>query len=511
MLRPVVTLGFLPGTSRAGLAAVIVLASIWLVTGFNRLNHTDLWGHLCFGRWIVQHQELPTADPFRSFVAAEPVLNVYWLGQVLGYRCHQALGLEGLVLAHVGLVTLSMVLLMLAVLGRGATLGWAVAAAVVAYLLALPVTGTIRPQLFGMVGLAGTLWAVSRLPARRHPLVWLPCLFAFWANTHGSFAMGLVVLGCFAAGMTWETFRAKRSLKMLAANVSTRRAWIALLLATTACCLNPAGAGLLTAVAGFSGNANLSGISEWRAMTLGSLSGGLFFTSLLVTGVLLRWSPRRIWAHEVLLILVFGLASLVAIRMLVWWALVWPWVVAPHAAACWLLYRRTVPLDPADEPGPTAATPERTLLAVAVVFATLWWSPPTFALLSGRLRAEQQVLSTDTPRGVALEIARRKLSGRIFAPMDWADYLMWRNPGRIEPLVYSHVHLTGPRLWQDFRDLGRGSPRWLALVDRYGLDYLVLSPARNARLLEAVKREPRCRLVYEDRQAFLVKVDRAAR
>ena len=79
----------------------------------------------------------------------------------------------------------------------------AVTAAVTAYLLALPITGTIRPQLFGMLGFAATLWAIARLPSRKHPLAWLPALFALWANLHGSFAMGLVALGCYCLGHTW--------------------------------------------------------------------------------------------------------------------------------------------------------------------------------------------------------------------------------------------------------------------------------------------------------------------
>ena len=125
-----------------------------------------------------------------------------------------------------------------------------------------------------------------------------------------------------------------------------------MLLATAASCANPLGPKLLVAVAGFGQNAGLAGITEWQPMVLGTaLSGALFFGSLLVTAVLLRRSPRRISVMEILLILVFGLASLWAIRMLVWWALAWPWVVAPHAAATWRLHRHGRRRD-ADEVDP---------------------------------------------------------------------------------------------------------------------------------------------------------------
>jgi len=505
VLRPVVSLAFISGVSRSALAVVVALCAIWLITSFNRINHTDIWGHLSFGRWIVEHGSLPSVDPFRSCVP-EPIINIPWLSQVIGYTWHQALGLEGLVLAHATLVTLTAAGLMLAVRGRGVSTPWAVAAAVAGYLLALPITGTIRPQLFGMVGFVATLWAISRLPARRHPLLWLPGVFALWANLHGSFAVGLAALGCFSLGATWEAHRVAGSFGALGQDHVVRRAWLALLLTTTASCINPLGAKLLAVVAGFGGNVNLAGISEWQPMTITSLSGGLFICSLLITAVLLRWSPRRIWVTEVLLILLFGLGALLAIRMLIWWALVWPWVVAPHAAATWLLYRRVELVESSDEPHEPDTAPGRTLLVVAIVFATVLWSPPTFGLITGRCRPEESILSTDTPREMAEQVARRHLTGRIFTPMDWADYLLWRNPGAIEPLVYSHVHLTSPELWQDFLLIRRGDERWLRVADHYGLKYLVTSRARNRRLAESAARQTRCRVLHDDRQGLLIEI-----
>jgi type IV secretory pathway VirB2 component (pilin) len=506
VLRPAIRLDRLPGLGRGPMAAVLALCAIFLVTSVNRLNHTDLWGHLNFGRWIVQQGRLPQADPFRPGLAAGEFLNVPWLGQVLGYAGYQVLGAEGLVLGHALLVTLTAAVTMLAVRGRGVSTGWAVAAAVASYLLALPITGTIRPQLFGMAAFAATLWAVGRLPARRDPLFWLVPLFLLWANLHGSFAMGLAVLGCHAAGVTWESLRGGGGWRAACTDRPVRRAWMAMGLATVASCVNPYGVKLLWSVAGFADHSNLEGISEWRRMTVDSLSGLLFFGSLLVTAVLLRWSPRRVWASEVLLVLLFGLANLTAIRMLVWWALVWPWVVAPHAAAAWLLYRRIEPLGAEERPVRQPPAAWRMMLAGACVFTTLWWAPPTHALLTGRGRGDQAVLSKDTPQHLADQLVAHRIGGRIYAPMDWADYLVWRTEGAVEPLVYSHVHLIGPDVWEDFRRLDSGGSEWLGIADRYELDYLVVSPARSPKLAAAVAGHPRCKVLVADRQGALVRI-----
>lgn len=506
VLRPVVQLNRLPGISPATMAIVLALCAIFLATSVYRLNHTDLWGHLNFGRWIVQHGRLPDADPFRSLAAGESFLNVPWLSQVLGYATDRALGLEGLVLGHTLLVTLTAGLMILATCSRGVSAGWGAAAAVAGYLLALPVIGTIRPQLFGMAAFAATLWAIARLPARRDPLVWLPLVFVLWANLHGSFPMGLAALGCYAVATAWEAVCRRPGWRGAWSDRRLRRAWLALALATAASCLNPSGVKLLGAVAGFSGNNNLAGISEWRRLTIDSLSGVLLFGSLLLTAVLLRLSPRRIRACEVLLLLVFGLASLTAIRMLVWWALVWPWVAAPHAAAAWLRHRPAVADPSQPEPAPQQAAAWRALLAGACVFATLWWSPPSYALLTGRCRAGEAILSEGTPEGLAEQLVVGQVSGRLYAPMDWADYLIWRTGGAVEPMVYSHVHLTGEALWHDFLGIDSGSAAWREIADRYNLRYLVIDRARGGRLARRVAADPGCRVLASDAQGVLVEI-----
>ena len=228
ILRPVIAEGWIPRISLGGLAVALVLCATWLATSFNRLNHTDLWGHLSFGRWMVEHHALPRCDPFRSFAEPERFLNVPWLSQLLGYLWYQALGAEGMVLGHALLLTVAVGWLALAVAGRGVSASWAAVAAAAAYVLCLPVVGTLRPQVFGMVAFVGALWAISQLPRRRHPLVWLPLLFALWANLHGSFLVGLAVLGGFAAGYTWDAWREARSLRAAWNQPGVARAWLAL-------------------------------------------------------------------------------------------------------------------------------------------------------------------------------------------------------------------------------------------------------------------------------------------
>jgi hypothetical protein len=471
---------YFPSTSQGTLAALLVLGVIFMLTGFNRLNHTDLWGHLNFGRWIATHHALPTSDPFAAQPAATPVLHAAWLSQWLGYETQRLLGNEGLALAHAVLVTLTAGMLMLAARRRGVPGIWACAAGAAMFLLDLPIAGTIRPQLFGQLGAALFLFACSELPQRKHPLLWLPIVAALWANLHGSILMGLAILGAYAVGVTWNLMQ-EHSCKA-ALVLRDRRlyvAWAAPLLALAGACANPHGPALLMHIVFFGEHAALSSIMEWRPLTPGSLTGVLVLVSVGLTVLLVKYSPRKWELHEILLLVAFGLATLPAIRMLAWWAVVWPWVIVPHAAAAWKKFLVSRSLSPSplvgEGRGEGAAefhdqpTSMRTVIAMGFVFMTAIIAPPSFSFVTGVSRGDGQILGTETPLYVADEVARRNLSGTIATPMDWADYLVWKTNGRLQPLVHSHVHLSQEQTWKDYEALYRGDDQWLQILHQHEL------------------------------------------
>lgn len=500
--------GYFAQFTTAQLSLVISLCAIFLVTSLNKLNHTDLWGHLDFGRWMVQHQALPAIDPFAATPSNIPFIPSAWLAQVMGYFTIETFGVDGLVVAHAALATLACGLMMAAIYARGVPLCWAVAGGVAYYVLSLPIVGTIRPQLFGMVGVALTLLAVAQLPKSRWPLVWLPLAYLLWANLHGSFVMGLVILAVCAAGQAWTVFSAQRDLSKTLRDLSCARMAAAVGLAIAGASVNPLGPQMLIAVLGFGKHAALADISEWRSLTMQTMTFGLFAVSLVAALAAFKLAPRRWELSDILLLAVFALATVSAMRMLAWWAAVWPWAVLPYAVSAW---QRKFPAT--DEP----ATPHamRTLLAVGFVFMTLLLAPATNELIHGRSRQVGQAASAGTPIYVADEIARRNLQGAFYSPMDWADYLVWQQPEGFRPLVYTHVHLLSPDAWRDAQQLGAGASDWLKLADAHGLRYLVISKERQKRLGGLVYRysghkNSRASILYQDDRCLLVELRPAA-
>jgi len=363
--------------------------------------------------------------------------------------------------------------------------------------------------LFGQLGAALCLLACAEMPKRIHPLVWLPVVAALWVNLHGSIMMGLATLGLYAIGVSWNVFREMQG--TLSALLKDRRigiVWGAVALVLAAACINPHGPTLLVHTLLFNEHAVLSSISEWRPLTAGSLTGVLMIVSVGAAIGLFKCSPRKWEVSEILLLVVFGLATLPAIRMLAWWAVVWPWVCLPHAAATWRKYvadKTDAPATNGDE-----RTSMKTVLAMGFVFMIAIIAPPTFGIVSGHGRGEGPIMVTDTPLYAADELVRRNLAGTIAAPMDWADFLVWKTEGRIKPLVHSHVHLTEISTWRDYEAIFRGDKEWLDVLLRQNMQHVLVARSRYPQLARAVlmanRDEAGVRIIYQDQRCILAEV-----
>jgi hypothetical protein len=502
--RDGLTSRYFPGTSPGMLTVVVVLCAIFALTSFNRLNHTELWAHLSFGRWISQHREWPTYDPLSAAPGSTPVLHGAWLSQLIGYSAQEHFGNEGLVFGHAILVTLAAAVLMLAVTRRGLPLSNATFAGGAMFVLNLPIVGTIRPELFGQLGAALILLACSELPTRRHPLFWLPIVGMLWANLHGSILMGVAILACSGVGSAYRVLQERPYSvggRLKDGRILTMAAAFMLLIAGA--CINPHGPLLLPRILFIGEHAGLCSISEWKAMTPLSLTGVLLIGSLFASTLLWKYGNRKWELHEYLLLALFALATWSATEMLAWWAIVWPWVMAPHAASLWT---RIWASDEAHQPVSHSAA-MRTLIAMGCVFATAIIAPPTYSLVTGIARGEAAITVAETPVHLADQVCRLDLTGNVAAPVDWADYVVYQSGGQLKPMV--DMQLADPQALEDYRRVFGGHDAWLEILRNHQMHYLLLSKSRSGALASKVaaanRSQPaRVRILYQDQRGMIV-------
>lgn len=266
--------GLLPVWVGAAVYALFVLAGNRLL-----IDPDTLW-QITVGQWIIDHRAVPTVDVYSFTMRGQPWISTQWLAQVLFAEAYALAGWAGPVVLSSGAIAATFALLARFVgrrLPESATLV-AVAAA-----LALTVPHLIaRPHVLALPLLVA--WASGLIAAadrRETPSYWLLPLMALWANLHGGFVFGLLLIGGLALDAIWGAEpRVQKSLLLR---------WFAFgLAALVACCITPYGwNALLGALKILSLGGALPLINEWRPADFGSL-GALEVCLLLGVGLALH-------------------------------------------------------------------------------------------------------------------------------------------------------------------------------------------------------------------------------
>src|SRR4051794_35156632 len=78
------------------LAVCTFFVGILLYLSYIPLFYTDLWGHVEYGRWILEHGSLPAEDPFLVLGQGMRVVDNAWLSQLVFALTEMKLGADGL-------------------------------------------------------------------------------------------------------------------------------------------------------------------------------------------------------------------------------------------------------------------------------------------------------------------------------------------------------------------------------------------------------------------------------
>ena len=205
---------------------VTILLSTLILTVFFILftipiTDGDCFWHLATGRWIFEHHALPTSDPL-SFTVTDHnpwrpdsdripfLLKQYWLGQLALYGTWKLAGNAGIVLLRA--FTYTAILAFLFIWMRRFCRGIVPSVLIVLTGLLLRQIPNERPQLFSFLIMPLVLYLLEYLSARsgRHykaALVLLPVVMIIWANTHGAYLLGVMLVLCYLVTHLLSCFR----------------------------------------------------------------------------------------------------------------------------------------------------------------------------------------------------------------------------------------------------------------------------------------------------------------
>lgn len=164
----------------------------------------DLPWHLGTGRWIIEAGTIPKADPFSWSTPGRKWIAHEWLSEVVMFKAWQLGGWALLITAAAAIITLAWFVVFRTCRVNSASR--TMPAAITTFLAAISTIHTwgVRPQMLTLLFVAVTCYRLHQwLHGRRLPWEIVP-LIAVWANLHGGFIFGIVMVGVFAAGALGE-------------------------------------------------------------------------------------------------------------------------------------------------------------------------------------------------------------------------------------------------------------------------------------------------------------------
>jgi hypothetical protein len=457
------------------LVAWIVLVTVPLVE--RNLPDVDIWWHLRNAQYLFTHHQLPNIDTYSFTVAGQPWMNYEWLEEIPYYLAWRAFGLEGIEILMLLLLESIFLGVLLFCYQRSRHIEASVLACLFAVFLAT-INFAPRTILFGYGYLVILLAILERFRSKgRAPLWTLPLLFCLWINTHGSWSLGIIVLGIFvASGLVdgqWGNLKASRwSPRQLRQLLAAFAASCAVLF------VNPYGYRLVTYPLdmAFRQRLNIASIAEWASIDFHCPRGKIVLVLLagLFCGAL---ATRYHWRLSDLLFVLFGFYCGLTYQRFLFLAGI---IVAPIVAE--MLY--FVP--------PYRPEIDKRWLSAAIIIPSLGFVVYRFP---SPAQLESQV-TEEYPAEVLPYLESHELSGHMLNFYNWGGYLGWKDP-RLKVFVDSRVDIfERAGVFGDYLQVQTLADP-VRVLDKYQIRY-VLFPTEQP-LTYLLKRDPNWKVIFSGR------------
>ncbi len=459
---------------------MFLLAAVIFAFCVKQFAEPDMWWHMRYARDLLQNHSFPVVDTYSFTAAGSYRPNFEWLSEVPFFLAFKTMGLRGILALYFGILVLIYSGVYYRSCKEGADCKNAAITTLIGISLGVVSIGP-RTLLFGWLCMIGLLLVLDRFRQTGKGLWLLPPLFALWINLHPSWMFGLIVVGLvLASGLVegeWGLVVAhKWSSAQLTSLVGAFAASVAALF------VNPFGYKLIVFPfkSLFRLQGNVQYVEEWRGIDFSTGNGKLALFVILGLLTAITFSRRRWRLDEVFLMALALGAALLHGRFLFFAGLILPPMLAQRLSL-FPPYDREL-----DKPWLNAAI-------MAVVFAALiFFFPPNAAL--------QQKVGEEYPDAALRFMQRQHLAGRTFNQYVWGGYMEWNAP-ELKTFIDGRADIFADNGVLNDHRKANDIDRPLEIMDKYGIDYVLLQPQRPLAYL--LEHSPGWELAYADNVAVL--------
>ena len=504
-----------PATPRPATAARFCLAGIlFVIVAFavEGLWSPDLWWQLATGRWIVDHGQIPSTDPFSFTAADNEWIALRWLFCLAIYGVWQLGGPTLLIAGKTIFLMLTFGVLVWAAPRTSKTL-------LGALLMALAVVASlgrfaVRPELITYLFLATFIVSTERLASDRcrRGLWFMPLAQIVWTNAHTLFILGPVVCWAYWLGSLLRPSASQSPVADTEACAPPtsqpsvrRRLLITATLVTAACFINP----YVYRGAFFPFKLFL------ETQQTHFLTQHIDELRTLTSVPIATWS-WNIWA----VVILFAASALTFLkeskswhpgRLILWLALAYLAVTSIRNLALFAIVATAVSLHNVEERLRTlgtasdqsmapradrfAATGQWALALFLIAFAWLGASNRFAQDQSDNRRAGLGVVEQNIPCQAVDFLLEANVAPEIYSSMADGNYLIWASNGKYRAFVDGRLEVYGDEFLQKYFTQ---TDDFDAIVTKHGINAVLLQRENFAWLVARLAADPKWALVHLD-------------
>ncbi len=447
----------------------------------------DIWRHLTTGNVILATGQIPTQNIFSHTLASAPLVPKEWLGQVVFALANRTAGLNGVAWLTALILATTYTLLSIGLQHLG-TRAWVAFAAALAASVVGALHALSRPHLFTWLFFALFLLLLEdmRRNGSRRALWLLPLLMVVWANLHGAFITGLVLIAFYVVGAGLE----KNSRQV----VKLTGLWAGVLLASF---INPAGPELVVYNWNILQQRFLVDLTvEFQSPNFHVISTWPFVGLLLFALAILARSNKRLDWTPLVVLLGWIAFALYSARNIPLYALAAMPILMPFTEAF------------IDETMPAVS---RILTRMDDLDRKAWGWMWAIVAVVGLIGAQASGTKLDVwgmgntfdPHVLpvaAVDAVKASLpAGNMFNEFNWGGYLLYRLWPEKKVFIDGWTDFYGETLTREYLQAVNAEPGWESILDRYNVNWVIVAPTRP--LAVRLDESPAWVQRYEDKTA----------
>lgn len=454
-------------------------------------NDPDFGSHLRYGEYILKEKMIPKVDFLTHTYYGKAYGAFEWLSEVLIFSIFQKFSFWGLVILSTSITSVSFYFL----IKHFSNPLYKILSIVFAGLISNPILiGGSRPQLMTVLGTSFLIFSLVKLDKgiKKYAL-FLPLIFLLWGNTHGSFIVGLAIVGFY-----WFD---KLVGIMLKREVEVEFSFITLISLSSgvASALNFS---LFPLLRGF---LNLSSYVFLPASSLGQQTGASlakttilewlppFFLAppgftyiifVLITAVVFIFCLNKFSPWEVITIVLFSYMAGVSRRHMAFFA----FSVCPL-----VLLKIEKELDLEKLTHLISSRTSIVILLIGSLFLGAGIYQKSFWVLH-LIKSDIDYFRLNSyPYQAADYLHTHPQKGNMFNYYNWGGFLNWRLP---ESKVFIDGRIPGSQPFLDYLKIWTMEEGWYEILEKYNVSWVIMPG--HSKLVKTLKEEKGWKEVYKD-------------